>query len=170
MTPLEIAGLTIFILLLFIGIFSILFGIPGTVIVLIDVILYALFTGFDKIGIKILIILLVISLLAETIDFALEMAGIARFGISKKMIWASAIGGFIGATIMTPLLYGLGTIAGTFLGGFTGVMMIDIIHQSRLKPALKMGYGLFFGRCAGMLVKGFLTLIMIIITLTNIYS
>ena len=44
----EIAGLTVFILVLFMGIFSIVFGIPGTAVILIDVILYALITGFEK--------------------------------------------------------------------------------------------------------------------------
>lgn len=170
MTTLEIAGLTIFILVLFVGIFSIIFGIPGTVIILIDAILYATFTGFDKIGIKVLLLLLVISLLAEALDFALGMAGAARFGTSRKGIWVSVIGGFIGAIIMTPILYGFGTIVGSFLGGYTGILITELIHQRQLKPALRAGYGMLLGRFTGMLVKGFFALVMIIITLTNIFS
>jgi uncharacterized protein YqgC (DUF456 family) len=169
-TTLEIAGLTIFILVLFVGIFSIIFGIPGTVIILIDAILYATFTGFDKIGIKVLLLLLVISLLAEALDFALGMAGAARFGTSRKGIWVSVIGGFIGAIIMTPILYGFGTIVGSFLGGYTGILITELIHQRQLKPALRAGYGMLLGRFTGMLVKGFFALVMIIITLTNIFS
>lgn len=170
MTPLEITGLTLFILVLFVGIFSIVFGLPGTVIILIDAIFYAVFTGFDKIGVKVLVILLIISLLAETLDFALGMMGAAKFGASPKGIWASVIGGLIGAILLTPFLFGLGTIVGTFLGGFAGILTTELIRQGQLKPALRAGYGIILGRFSGMFVKGFLALVMIIITLTNIYS
>ena len=37
MTPLEFAGLTVFILVLLIGFFSILMGLPGTLVILFDV-------------------------------------------------------------------------------------------------------------------------------------
>ena len=170
MTALETAGLTVFILVLFMGIFSIVFGIPGTVVILIDVILYALITGFGRIGIKIILILLVISIAAEAIDFSLGMAGAARFGISRRAIWISAISGFVGALVMTPLFLGLGTVAGIFLGGFAGLLAIEMVHQARLKPALRPGYAAILGRVAGTLIKGFCALAMIVITMSNIYS
>ena len=70
MTPLEIGGVTLFILVLLFGAFSILFGLPGTVIILIDAVIYAAVTGFEKIGFKVLITLLILSILAELADFA----------------------------------------------------------------------------------------------------
>lgn len=171
MTPFEIVGLTIFILVLFAGIFSTAFGIPGTFIILTDVILYACITGFEKIGVKIIIILVVISFLAEAIDFALGISGMAtRFVTSKRGIWISIISSFIGALVMTPILYGLGTVIGIFLGGFASVLIIELIRQSGLKPALRTGYGAILGRVAGTLVKGFCALVMITITMSNIYS
>ena len=170
MTPLETAGLTVFILVLFMGIFSIVFGIPGTAVILVDVILYALITGFERIGIKIILVLLVISIIAEAIDFSLGMAGAARFGISRRAIWISAISGFVGALVMTPLFLGLGTVAGIFLGGFTGLLAIEMIHQAKLKPALRVGHVAILGRVAGTLIKGFCALAMIVITMSNIYS
>lgn len=170
MSPLEIIGLTIFILVLFVGIFSTLFGIPGTIIILLDVILYAMITGFEKIGIKLIIVLIVLSVLAEAIDFALGMMGAAKFGASSKGVRASVIGGVIGAVVMTPTLFGLGTVMGIFLGGFTAVLIVELIRQRQLKPALRAGYGAFLGRFGGIFVKGFFSLIMIILTLSNIYS
>jgi len=169
-TPIEITGLTIFILVLVAGIFSTLLGMPGTVIILIDTILYAICTGFERIGFKILILLLFISILAEALDFALGMVGTTRYGTSKRSIWAGLIGSLIGATIMTPILLGFGTILGSFLGGFAGILIVELIHQGRLKPALRAGNNTIFGWFGGILVKGFLSLVMIVITLTNIYS
>jgi uncharacterized protein YqgC (DUF456 family) len=169
-TPIEITGFTIFLLVLIAGIFVTLLGMPGTVIILVDAILYAIFTGFDKIGIKILIILLLISLVAEGLDFLLNMAGTVRYGTSGKGIWASLIGGLIGAMVMTPVLFGFGIMFGTFLGGFIGVLIVELIHQGHLKPALRSGRGIILGWFAGILVKGSFSLLMIVITLTNIYS
>jgi uncharacterized protein len=169
-SPLEIAGLTVFILVLYASIFSIVFGIPGTVIILIDAILYALFTEFDKIGVEILLILLLISLSAESLDFVLKMKSKTRFGTYGKGAWVPVAGSIIGAIIMTQALLGLGSFAGIFLGGFAGVVLMEIIHLRQLKPALRDGYGVIIGRFTGMFVKGFCALVMIIIALTNIYS
>jgi uncharacterized protein YqgC (DUF456 family) len=170
LSPLEIAGLTIFIIVLFLGLFSIIFGLPGTVIIFIDILLYAIITGFTKIGFKILIILAILMILAEALEFLLGMSGAARFGASKKGVWASVIGSMIGAAIMMPYLLGLGAIIGVFIGGFMGVLIIEFIRQQRMKPALRAGFGAMLGRIAGIVAKGTLSIIMIVITLINIYS
>lgn len=170
MTPLETVGLTFFIFVLFAGTFSTVFGIPGTVIILMDVIFYAFITGFERIGLKIIIILVIISILAEAIDFAFRMAGAARFGISKQRFWIAVISSLVGAIAMTPVLFGLGSIIGIFLGGFGGLLIVEIIRQSMLKPALRAGYKAILGRVAVTLVKGFCAIIMTIISLSNIYS
>ena len=170
MSPLEIAGLSVFILVLFLGIFSTVFGLPGTVVILFDVVIYALFTGFERIGFKIIVILLIIALLAETIDFALLMAGAAKFWLSKRMVWTSIVCAFIGAVLLTPVLLGLGTVAGVFLGGFTGMLMVELIRRHRLKPVFRSSRSAILGRSAGILLKGFSALVMIAIALSNVYS
>ena len=170
MTPLETVGLTIFIIGLFAGIFSTIFGIPGTIIILVDVILYAFITGFDKIGLKIIIILVILSILAEAIDFVFGMAGAASFGVSKRGIWIAVFSSFIGAVVMTPVFFGLGTIIGIFIGGFGSILIVEIVRQSMLKPALRAGFSAILARVAGTLVKGFCAIAMTIISLFNIYS
>jgi uncharacterized protein YqgC (DUF456 family) len=170
LTPIEIAGLSIFILTLCAGIFSIIFGIPGTIIILIDVIVYAFITGFDKIGIKIILILIAITILAEGLDFVLGISGAARLGITKRVVWISAFGGLAGAMLLTPVFFGLGSVLGVFLGGFACMLMFELLHQSKLKPALRSSYSALLGRVSGTLAKGFCALVMIIITMSNIYS
>lgn len=170
MSPLEIGGLTLFILVLFLGAFSVLFGLPGTVIILIDAALYAVITGFEKLGFKILMILLILSILAELADFAVGMGGAVKFGASIKSFWASIIGALIGAFLMTPFLFGLGTVAGALFGGFIGVLTVELLRRNRLKPALRAAWGSVLGRAAGIGVKTVFALIMIVITLTSIYN
>jgi len=170
LAPLEIVGVTLFILVLMLGAFSILFGLPGTVIILIDATIYAAVTGFERIGLKILATLLILSILAELADFAVGMAGAVKFGASRKAFWASIIGGLLGAALMAPFLLGLGAVAGGFFGGFAGVLTVELLRRNRLKPSLRAAWGTILGRAAGICVKGGLALIMIVITLSTVYN
>ena len=162
--------MTIFVVILLVGIFSIIFGFPGTFLILGDVIIYSWITGFEKIGLKIIIVLVFISLLAETMDFFLGIAGARRYGSSKTGVALSIIGGIVGAIVMAPILLGLGAIIGVFLGGFAGAFLGEYLEQKKLKPALRAGYGALIGRIVGTLVKGFLAIVMAVITMSAIYS
>ena len=170
MSPWEIGGLTLFILVLLFGTFSILFGFPGTVVIFVDALLYGAVTGFERIGFKVLIALLVLSALAEITDVAVGMAGAVKFGASRKGLGAFLAGGLIGALLLSPFLLGLGLIVGTFIGGFSAMLTLELLARRRLKPTLRAAYGAILGRAAGICVKGFFALIMLIITLTSIYS
>jgi uncharacterized protein len=170
LTPLEIGGLTLFILVLLFGAFSILFGFPGTVVILIDAVAYAAVTGFERIGFKILITLLILSILAELADFAVGLAGAVKFGASRNAFLASVIGGVVGAALLAPFFLGLGAIAGGFLGGFAGILVVELLNRNRLKPTLRVAWGALLGRAAGVCVKEIFALIMVVITLTSIYN
>ncbi|MEA1970311.1 MAG: DUF456 domain-containing protein [Thermodesulfobacteriota bacterium] len=166
----EATILTVFVVILFVGLFSIIFGLPGTFLILGDVIIYSWITGFEKIGFKIIIALVFISLLAETIDFLLGIAGARKYGSSKTSVTLSIIGGIIGAILMTPVLLGLGAMIGVFLGGFAGAFLGEYLEQRKLKPAVKAGYGSLIGRIAGILAKGSLAIVMVVIAMSAIYS
>jgi len=98
------------------------------------------------------------------------MAGAHRLGASKQGLAASIIGGMIGAVLLTPFLYGLGTFLGLFIGSFAGVWTVEIIRQQKLKAAFRAATGAIMGRAAGTMVKGVLTIGMIVMTLITIYS
>jgi len=169
-SPIEAIGLTLFILTLFAGLFLIIFGLPGTVIILVAVILYALVTGFAQIGFGTILILLGLALVAESLEFLLGMAGAQRLGASRAAVIASVIGGIAGAAMMAPLLLGLGIIIGSFAGAFTGAFVVEYAAQRKLKPAARASYGAILGRLAGVAVKGFCAVTMIVTALMKIYS
>jgi uncharacterized protein len=170
LASIEFLGTSLFIFVLILGVFSTIFGIPGTVIILIDAVIYALFTGFERIGGKVLITLLILSVLAELSEFAVGMGGAAKFGASKKSLAASVIGGIIGAVLLSPFMLGLGAVLGAFLGGFAGVFVVELSKQSRLKPSLRAAWGTIVGRVAGICVKGAFALVMTAILLAGIYN
>ena len=169
MSAFAAAGFTVFILILFVGIFLNLFGLPGTIVIFFDVLLYAIFTGFDPVGLKIILFLLISTVIAETIDFFV-MTGRYQPMISTKSFVAAVIGAVIGAFLLTPFFGGPGIWGGFFLGGLAGVLTIEFIHQSKLKAPFRTPGRAIFAMIGGKMVKGFIALFMIAFSLSNIYS
>lgn len=164
------AGLTVFILVLFLGIFLTVLGLPGTVLIVFDVMAYALATGFAQIGFKVILILVAMAIVAELLDFLLGMASAVRFGSSRGGMWAALIGSLAGAIILTPFFLGLGTLIGIFLGGGVAVFAAEMLQRRKLKPSFRAGLGAMLGRMAGVAVKGLLSVTMAAIALFQIYS
>ena len=170
LNPLEIFGVSLFIVVLLIGAFSILFGLPGTVIILLDAFVYGMVTGFEEIGFKILLTLLILSILAELAEFAVGMAGAVKFGASWRAFWCSTIGALVGAVLMAPFLLGFGAVAGGLLGGFAGVLAAELFRRNKLKTSLRAAWGALLGRAAAIFVKGGFALIMKVMVLSAIFD
>jgi uncharacterized protein len=170
LSPFEIAGLTVFMLVLFLGIFFTVFGLPGTVLILLDAVGYALLTGFSQIGFKVILVLLLMTIVAELFDLGLGMTGAVRFGSSRAGMWAALIGSFAGMAILTPFFLGLGVLLGIFLGGGAAVFMTEMIQRRKLKPAFRASIGAMLGRMTGIAVKGVMSIVMVAVTLFHIYS
>jgi uncharacterized protein len=163
------AGVTVFILILFAGIFLNLFGLPGTIVIFFDVLLYAIVTGFDTIGLKIILFLLISTVIAETIDFFV-MTGMYQPMISIKSFVAAITGATAGAFLLTPFFWGPGTWGGFFLGGLAGVLTIEFIRQSKLKAPFRTPGRAILAMIGGKMIKGLIALCMIAFSLSNIYS
>ena len=169
MSAFAAAGFTVFILILFAGIFLNFFGLPGTIVIFFDVLLYAIFTGFDPVGLKIILFLLISTVFAETIDFFV-MTGMYQPMISTKSFVAAIIGAVIGAFLLTPFFWGPGTWGGFFLGGLAGVLTIEFIRQSKLKAPFRTPGRAIIAMIGGKMLKGLIALFMIAFSLSNIYS
>lgn len=170
MSTLVIVGFTLFILILFVGVYMSLFGLPGTVVIFADVLAYAAFNRFDRVGFKILLFLLILSIIGETIDFLMGITESLAPQPSKKLFIVSAASAIVGSFILTPFLLGLGTFSGFFLGCLTGIIVMEFIRQSKLQAPFKASNHAIFVMIGGKLAKGCVSLIMIVISLANIYS
>lgn len=170
MSPLETAGLTIFVLILFSGMFLTIFGLPGSVIIFLNVLAYTLVSGFKKTGWQILLVLLLLAVISEAVELFLGASGIPNFGSSKKGVWAAIVGGMIGSLCLTGYLLGLGIMIGIFLGGFTGVILFELKQEQRLKPALRTTAAAMTARIAGTAFKGSICIFMAAIVFLQIYS
>jgi uncharacterized protein YqgC (DUF456 family) len=83
--------------------------------------------------------------------------GARRFGASKASMWLSLLGGLFGAILLggpAALLLGpLGPIAGGFAGAFLIVFAYERSAGKSTREALRVGWGTFLGRTAGILLK-----------------
>ncbi len=167
----AVAGFTIFILILFAGIFLNLFELPGTVVIFFDVLIYSILTGFEQVGWKIIILLLVSSVIAEAIEFFWSINEPPQQSVnSQKSIKAAVLGSIAGILFMTPFWGGPGIWIGFFTGGLTGILIIEIIRQSKLKSPFRTLNSFIFNTIGKNAVKGFISLCMIAFSLSNIYS
>ena len=170
MSSLATAGFVVFILLLFAGIYLSLFGWPGTIVIFLDVLFYAVLTGFAQVGWKMLLVLLVLAVLSEAADWWAESKNVHKIPAAAKSIRGAILGAGVGMILLTPSFWGLGIWGGFFLGGLAGLLIAEWIRQSQLKIPLQASGGAFLAMIGQKALKGFLSLIMILISLSGIYS
>lgn len=167
MTALAVTGLTMFILVLFFGMFSILSGLPGTLIIFGAAVVYSAVTGFTVLGLKVLGVLAIITVLSESLDVLFIMNGARGPGFSKSALFASTFGGLAGAAALTPFFLGPGAVTGILLGGTAANLTVEIFRQKNQKS---LTYKNIFGSAARTLIKGVCGIIMVLIVLSEIYS
>jgi uncharacterized protein YqgC (DUF456 family) len=154
----ETAGLILLIAGMLLGLVAIPFGFPGVVIILISVLVYAILTGFSAgVGVLFFAVLCVLTVIAETADNWLMALGARRFGASGASTWLSLLGGLSGAILIGGpaafLLGPFGPIAGGFAGAFLIVFIYERASGKNTREALRVGWGTFLGRTAGILLK-----------------
>ncbi len=128
--------------------------IPGIPLILISIAAYGWYEGFELIGPKYLAIMTGITVLAVFLDYLSTVLGAKYFGSSKKGMWGSLLGTFVGLFIFPPL----GILIGPFLGAFIG----EYLELKDIEKAAKVGVGTVVGLFSGTVVKLILALIMLI--------
>lgn len=158
----EIAGTILFWLVLLTGVAVIPFGVAGTFIIVADALIYGLFTGFERITLPFVGLLLAIALGIELIEELMSAFMAKRFGGSKWAMVGAFVGGFLGAVFGTSVTPVLGTLLGGFFGAFLGAMFLEWVHTSDLENAFKVGLGAFFGAVGGKVTKIVVAVIMVV--------
>jgi uncharacterized protein YqgC (DUF456 family) len=136
-------------------------GLGGNFVVLGLAFIHALVTGFDPIGWRLLVTLLILAAVAEGIEFLLGTFYVAKRGASRFGVFGAFAGGLIGAVLGTPLLPVIGSILGSFVGAFVGAILGEYYNRHRLEPSLRIGTHAFLGKMVAILVKHAVGLVMI---------
>ena len=162
--------LAFYILVSLAGLVSLVFGLPGTFVILGASVLYGWYGGFSEITVRVIIILVVLALAGELIEFLLGILGSKKYESSNRAIVGSIIFGIIGAVMGAPFFFGIGAVIGAFAGAFAGAILMELSQGKKMDEAIKSGWGAFLGRVAGTISKGAVGIAMIAITVLAVLN
>jgi uncharacterized protein YqgC (DUF456 family) len=148
-------GTAFFFLVLLVCLGTLFFGFPGNLLILGASCLYGYFTSFGEVTGRMLVVLALLTLTGEGVEYVLGVVGAKRYGSSNRGIVFSMVGGFVGAVMGAPLFFGFGAILGALAGAFFGAVLVELATYGpdQWRKAVKSGYGNFLGRIGGMITK-----------------
>lgn len=119
--------------------------IPGLPIMWLGALIYALFTGFEKIGWIFLAIFGLLTTVTMVLDYIANLYGAKKMGATRWGVLGAFLGMFIGLFA--------GGLVGLLLGSFLGAILGEILGGRKGSQALKVGVGTFLGFLGGTLIK-----------------
>lgn len=165
----EILALILFFIVMAAGLILLVFGLPGTWVILIAAALFDWITGNPGIGWGLLGLLLLLATIGELVEFISGILGAKKYDASGQATVAAFIGGIVGAVIFAPIAFGLGAILGAFLGAFTGAFAIEYIRDNEFRRAWRSGLGALIGRVLGFVTKFAIALGMIVLIVSALF-
>lgn len=171
-------GRLLFVLVIPIAIAATLLGLPGSVLVVVDALVYSAAHGWASPRWWVLILLVAIAIVSELAENALSFAGVKQSGASTKTGFWVLVGGFAGAVFggaIAPLLATIGGLAGPagwvilsllppiglgMVGGYLGGYWFELRQGRTREEARQAGWGALLGRVAGSFTKALLVAVM----------
>ena len=108
-------------------------GIPGTILIFLGALLYALMEGFQAVGWPTLVVLGLLTLLATVADVVAASVGARLGGASGWSIVGGMVGGLVGMIVLT--------LPGAILGALLGVLAVEVLRAKDWRKALKASGG-----------------------------
>ncbi|MCA9406709.1 MAG: DUF456 domain-containing protein [Candidatus Omnitrophica bacterium] len=165
----ETLALIILVVFLITGFAAIFFTTFGTLIMMAGSVLYAYLTSFQILTPKVLLVLLLLYLLGELLEFMFTMVGAKAFGASNAAAFGAVAGGILGAIIGTSF-FGVGLIVGTFCGIFLGAFLVEHLKHKEWRRSVKAGIGSLVGRVGSIFTKVCIALVMVVIIVSRIVA
>jgi uncharacterized protein len=177
MTMVAISLLALFVILGLGMVFSTIIGLPGgwgilLAAILLEVVDVSLGVGPVSFGWWIIATSGVIQVASEVIEFAASALGAKWGGASKRGMWASLVGGIVGAIggifiIPIPIF---GSLIGSVIGSFVAAFAAER-KELENNQAIKSATGAALGRTVGALSKvGFSFAMLVILSLSMTYN
>ena len=155
---------TVFCVLGFVCVLSIILGLPGTWIMIGLALLIEVFDSAylpperqTTFGAWVLWTCVILAGIGELIELAAGAAGAKKGGGSKRGMIGALIGGIAGALLLTPFipLPVVGTLIGAVIGTFTGAVIGEVTGEQAktVTGSMKPAIGATIGRVAGTVSK-----------------
>ena len=136
---------------LFAALLIIPLGLPGTWVMIAAALGYGYLAG-EGIGFPTLVLIFLLAVVAEIIEFTLAARYTRKYGGSRRAGWGAIIGGIIGAIVGVPVLI-IGSVIGAFAGAFLGALVAERTRGVTTADATRVATGALIGRAAAVAVK-----------------
>ncbi len=159
--------LAVFLLLLFCGfaLLSLIFGLPGTVLILAAALLYGWSESFEHLGPGVLAWLAAMAVAAEGLELWAASRTAAAARPSRRVAVAVLLGGFAGGLAGVPFFFGLGSLPGALLGAFAGAAVAVVSEGGSRDDVLAAGSAAFRGRLLGFVLKAAIAVAMVAVVI-----
>ncbi len=141
------------------GLVMIPFGLPGTLVLFAAALCYHLVVPGAGIGWTTVVLVGVLMVIAEVLEWVLTGRFTKRYGGSRRAAWGAIIGGMIGAFVGVPVPI-IGSIIGAFVGAFAGAFVAEWSRGSDHGVAARVAWGAFLGRVVAAATKVAIGLVM----------
>lgn len=118
---------------------------PGLPIMWLGAFIYALLTGFEKIGWTFLGIFALLTAIITLLDYVANLYGAKKMGATRWGLWGAFLGMLVGLFA--------GGLIGILLGSFIGAILGELLGGGKGSQALKAGTGTFLGFLGGTFLK-----------------
>jgi uncharacterized protein YqgC (DUF456 family) len=135
---------------------------PGTVLILLGALFYAVLDGFQSVGWPTLLVLALLTAVATTADIWVGGLGARAGGASGWSILAGLVGSFAGLVFFN--------LPGAIIGAILGVLILEIVRVRDWRKALKAGSGWAAGWLLSVFVQLGLGLVMIAIFIWQVWQ
>jgi uncharacterized protein YqgC (DUF456 family) len=152
--PINIVVLVLALLIMLVGLIgTVLPVLPGSIVIFVAALLYALVEGFQAVGWPTLVVLGLLTVVATTADIWVSGVGARMGGASGWSVVVGLIGGFVGFILFN--------LPGAIAGAILGVLLTEIIRLGDWKRALKAGGGWIVGWALSTVVQLGIGLVMV---------
>jgi len=152
--------ITLSILLLVIALASVslnVVSLPGNWVILATGLAMSIYHGGRQPHWAILVVILLVLLVAEALEFLSGMVGARQFGACKAAAWAAIagaiIGGLVGIPPITIVTLGIDHLVAAIAGAYLAAWIVELLKKRSVKEASLAALGAALGRGAGLVVK-----------------
>ena len=145
-----------------------LLGLPGTWLLAGDAFLLRWVEGPDLIDYQTVIILGLMALLGEALEFLTAIQGARSGPTVRGAATASIVGAFGGGLAGAPVMFGLGAIPGMAIGALLAVFAVALIGGATPGAAFETALGAMTGRIKGTALKMIVAVAMVAVIIISL--
>ncbi len=147
------------------GLLLVPLGLPGLWVMLGAALVYWIVVPAGGVGLVTLLIVSVLVILAEVLEFTIAGRYTKRYGGSRRASWGAIIGGILGAIVGVPVPV-VGSLVGAFVGSFVGAFVGELtVHRDARNDPARVARGALVGRAVAAAAKSGIGMLVAVVVL-----